>query len=527
MRITYLVCVWLFLYGCANKVAPTGGLKDETPPKEVSTEPAQGTTLFSGDKISIQFDEYIQLKDASRQILVSPPLSTKPMITASGKTVVVELDSLKDSTTYVIGFGKAIVDVNEGNALDGYRFVFSTGSQLDSLMVSGRAVEMATGKPLVDAWAMLHDSRTPDTQMWGQLPEYYAKCDANGDFKIQNVAKGDYRLVVLLDKNDNYLLDDKEELAGFLDKVISLPDSNNHQLWAAPQPPATLKLMNAFFVPPATLMTVFNGDASELEYTATSGVLSVATTVYDIQGDTVQIHLKSKPDSLPMQLVWSHKGIIMDTARYEAPRGSKAGVKAGYKLTMESDQAASNPISLRSAVPIKSIDTTLFLLKLDTIQIPLLPMVYSMDSCAITLERPANEGSYSLYLKSGAVTDIYQRASDSILFSFQIPSINSKGSMEFVFAKTPTVPFIVELLDDKALVIDQSKQTKGVFSMLNAGKYRIRILLDENGNGKWDIGDVRKGIRSERYVHHQAEITVRANWEVEVLLEPQALLDGE
>ena len=47
------------------------------------------------------------------------------------------IDTLKENTTYALNFGSAVRDNNEGNPLNSLRYVFSTGPEIDSLVVSG------------------------------------------------------------------------------------------------------------------------------------------------------------------------------------------------------------------------------------------------------------------------------------------------------------------------------------------------------------------------------------------------------
>lgn len=50
-----------------------GGPKDTIPPKVMGATPAFNTTNFTGTRIYITFDEYVQLKDQQKEF--SPPRS--------------------------------------------------------------------------------------------------------------------------------------------------------------------------------------------------------------------------------------------------------------------------------------------------------------------------------------------------------------------------------------------------------------------------------------------------------------------
>src|SRR5690349_8447478 len=104
----------LLLYSCANQVAPTGGPKDTAPPKVLKCFPENRSINFSTDKVSISFDEFIQLKNPESEIFISPALDKKPEIKAHGKMLSINFKSkLRANTTYTINFGESILDITE------------------------------------------------------------------------------------------------------------------------------------------------------------------------------------------------------------------------------------------------------------------------------------------------------------------------------------------------------------------------------------------------------------------------------
>ena len=66
--------------GCAQIGAPTGGPRDSIPPVLISAIPKLLTTNFTGNKITLVFDEYINVKDEQKNVLVSPFPKTFPII---------------------------------------------------------------------------------------------------------------------------------------------------------------------------------------------------------------------------------------------------------------------------------------------------------------------------------------------------------------------------------------------------------------------------------------------------------------
>ena len=139
----------LFFTYCANIKPPEGGKKDTIPPKPKKISPPNKSLHFTADKIEITFDEFIK-STGFAQTLISPPMEKRPIFKVQGKTLIIELKSkLRDSTTYTINFAEDIKDVNEGNTLNNFTYVFSTGEFIDSQKVSG-TVKMAKDNSFAD-----------------------------------------------------------------------------------------------------------------------------------------------------------------------------------------------------------------------------------------------------------------------------------------------------------------------------------------------------------------------------------------
>ena len=64
-------------------------------------------------------------------------------------------------------------------------------------------------------------------------------------------------------------------------------------------------------------------------------------------------------------------------------------------------------------------------------------------------------------------------------------------------------------------------ETSCIFKNIKPSKYYIKIIIDENKNGKWDTGSYLKKIKPEKTFHLEKELDVRANW----ILEERVTLD--
>jgi len=156
ISLLFLITAWLLVEGCAKISSPSGGPKDKTSPVIVKSVPENGTVNFSEKEITVSFNEYVVLENINEKFMVSPPMAKKPEIVIRGKSMRIRFEEkLRDSTTYTFYFQDAIRDLNEGNPINNYQFVFSTGPFIDSLSVTGNVYSALTLDPPENTLVML------------------------------------------------------------------------------------------------------------------------------------------------------------------------------------------------------------------------------------------------------------------------------------------------------------------------------------------------------------------------------------
>ena len=224
-----------FLLGsCARMGQPDGGWYDETPPRIMGAAPADKGTNVKSQKVSIFFDEFIQIENATEKVVVSPPQLETPEIVASGKRIKIELlDSLKPNTTYTIDFSDAITDNNEDNPLGNYTYSFSTGDAIDTLEVSGKVLQAKDLEPVKGILVGLY-SDLSDTAFTTKPMLRVSRTDGSGRFVIKGVAPGTYRVYALQDADGNYLFNQKSEMLAFSqEKIVPSfkPDVRQDTTW--------------------------------------------------------------------------------------------------------------------------------------------------------------------------------------------------------------------------------------------------------------------------------------------------------
>jgi hypothetical protein len=215
------------VFSCAEPRAPEGGPQDKQPPrihsKKYSTP--NPSVNFRDNRIILTFDEWVKLQAAYTQVVISPPLEKRPEIKIRNKSVVVEWkEALKDSTTYIINFGDAVKDITEGNIVPNLKMIFSTGPYLDSLSCSGQIVDAETRAPKEEVWVMLYQNLA-DSMPKKQKPFYFTKTDKQGNFKLEYIRKGRYRIFALEDKNRDYKYNQNNESIAFLDSSFQINDT--------------------------------------------------------------------------------------------------------------------------------------------------------------------------------------------------------------------------------------------------------------------------------------------------------------
>ena len=227
-----------FFSRCANIMTPEGGPRDTIPPVIVKLQPDNFTTGFKSDKIYIEFNEFVQIKDQSKEFFTSPAMKKLPLLSTRGKGIVVTIrDTLQENITYALDFGSAIRDNNEGNPLNAMRYVFSTGDEVDSLMCSGYTADSYTADSVSRTfiWFFLADSLpdTPgyDSTMFNRKPDVIARAQNNGIFIAQNLKPVDYRIYAFGDKNDNMMYEAGTDMVGFLDTVYNPARMPDFAIW--------------------------------------------------------------------------------------------------------------------------------------------------------------------------------------------------------------------------------------------------------------------------------------------------------
>ncbi len=544
--LTTLIFLSALLVGCATMEPISGGDKDITPPVILESSPVNFTTRFSGDVISFRFDEYVVLKDQSTEVVVSPPLKYPLTFKLKGKRLFVTIrDTLLPNTTYNINFGDAIVDLNEGNPLDSNLFVFSTGDVIDSLTISGKVKNAFTLKPEKKAKVLLFRTGV-DSAVYNTDPVYLARVDENGHYHLRFLHEGEYEMIALVDENMNNRYDFPETMA-FVPHPVN---------------PATVDTIN--------LLTSASEDTSQYvntykTLTIESFVVSFNQPVANLVATPLHVDAKTlgliaeyeRPDSI---VFWISGKIPEDSLvlHFSDPSGINDTLeflmkdkKQFFKLLKRKKQnyhVSVTPV-LRNGVldyfdtlrlvfnrPVDKInfDSILFIEGKDTnsisklVNLSKLQWIMPQKTSGTKYEvRGAfvnygwqQDTRYALLFLPGAMTDYHGFGNDTLGKSFHTLKFEDYGSLKIALNLGEVAsPLILQLLDENGKVLEQHRLKNHDVLKNNLtvpGSYSLRLIIDENDNGRWDPGDITKNRQPELVFYYEENILVRPNWDTEI-----------
>ncbi|MBW2961925.1 Ig-like domain-containing protein [Mesonia aestuariivivens] len=527
-RFTYFFLAFIslsFLFNCAKRGMPTGGDLDTIPPAFINALPENYSTKFKAEEIRIKFDEYIKLKDPQRQIIVSPPMDPKPelypMGSASENVRIKITDTLQENTTYTINFGNSIVDNNEGNPLPFFKYVFSTGAYVDSLMVKGSIKDAYQPKTDEFISVMLYeiDSTFNDSVVFNKMPTYISYTqDTLNTFSVENMKEGKYKMVAILDKNQNYKFDPRSDKIGFVDSLITLPTNKNIQISIFKevldfqiQRPKQISKQHLIFGyrgnPEETQIELISEKPADFDY----------KIIKDREKDTLHYWFKpyKEVDSLLFKV--THQKYT-DTV-YTKIRDMKKDSLEITPLTKGSFDVDKD-FKITANLPLVKLDSSyITIINQDSIAIPFQYQFEEFENTyALNFEKEQKQ-IFNIKLLPGAITDFYEHTNDTLNFKIKTPDFADLGVLNMTITNLKSYPVIAQLTNNKGEVykevIHQENEGNVLnFKYINPGKYLLRIIYDENNNGAWDTGNYLQKTQPEEIIYYPKEIEIRANWDV-------------
>ncbi len=517
--------VLISMISCAKRGSITGGLKDTLAPVLVSSTPKNLTTNFKGNEINLVFDEYIKLKNLNKQLIISPPMKYEPVITPTGVSKFINIkikDTLQPNTTYSFNFGESIADNNEGNALNQFKYIFSTGPYIDSLKLGGKIKDAYNKNVDNFVSVMLYEAndKYKDSVIYKEFPRYVTNTlDSMRTFQFENLKEGKYLLVALKDKASNNKYNPKDDKIGFIKHFITVPNDTifELELFKETLPLKTFKPIQA------------SGNRLLLPYEGKQNFKNnKPNIVLKNNGETLETIVTQFPKKDSLQ-IW-YKPLKADSLSLEVSKDTynkkfTFKIKDQKKDTLNIKAVQNGVINFRDRF---TLETETPLVKFDKSKIKLV----NKDSTAVDFTTEYNEFEQKLYVDfkkeplekynftffPGALTDFYEKTNDTLSYKLSTKEPADYGNLIVNLKNVKRFPIIVEITNKKGDDILASEYSEGKtqieFNLMVPAQFTIRVIYDDNKNKMYDTGSFLEKKYAEEVFYFQREIDVRTNWDV-------------
>jgi uncharacterized protein (DUF2141 family) len=526
------ISILLLLSACASVTSPTGGPKDEAPPELESSNPESNQRNFKGEAIELTFNELIKLKDPKEEILITPSPGKDTKFTVKKNKLLIEPQNpWTENTTYSINFREGVQDLNESNSAENLRLAFSTGPVIDSLSISGSVKETFSEKPPDKITVALYQSDT--FNIYSHTPTYFTKCNKEGKFSIQNLKSGAYYLYAFDDKNKNLKVDSKTERFGFLVQPFTLfenIDSTSISLITLDARPIQLTSVRHT---EKTTRIRYNKGVDSLQVISDKPVYY---TFGDNTNEVIYYHNITSNDSIKSRLIaidslgqktdstifvkrsdtkMAEEGFVLKdiSEKYDYAKRTYTHTLTYNKpiallrpdsIYVQIDSAITKPIRIENI----AVDTIRHSITVKTETIPI-------DTAAKSTKSKVPLAL--IYAKSAFISHT-QDTSKKVTKQIKFLDAEETGLVT-IGIQTEKPNFIIELISTDDKVYASAKNVKTyTFKFVKAQEYKVRIIIDGNGNGKWDAGNYLTRTEPEQVFYYKSDegkytFPIRANWE--------------
>ncbi len=524
-----------YFWGCASQTTPTGGPQDKIPPELVESNPTNGQKNFKGKVIELTFNEDVRLKDPKEEILITPSPGKNIIYTAKRNKVTIEAENpWIDSTTYSITFREGIQDITEGNPAENLRLAFSTGESIDSLQINGHISNIFSETIPDKITVALYQSDT--FNIFNHSPTYFTKSNKKGNFTLQNLKAGDYYVYAFEDKNKNLKVESKTEKFGYIARPINLPDNTDSLNISLIRVDARPLTITSIRYTDKTTRVRFNKSIDSLKIEG----IEKSNAIYsfdDTQSEVIFYQSFDSKDSIKIRLMTQDSVYqSLDTTFYLKYSETKMAKESfslkeltyGYDL---SSKQLKHRLSFNK--PISKVNYDSLYIKMDSLTIInfdksdlLIDTLYHTISFVTRLEPKVDSSKqtkvkpFKPFLRYGKGTfvsidqDSSKAISKNIVFLDEEDTGLITGKVE-----TKEKNYEVQLLYTDNTIAHKLRNPKELnFKFVEARDYKLLVVIDTNGNGKWDPGSFQKHIEPEKVIFYKSDegkysFPIRANWE--------------
>lgn len=570
-QLHWLVLI-LFTLSCARQTTPTGGPKDTIPPIVTLARPVHEQLNFKGQQVEITFNEFILLNNPKEQIIITPAVGKDFDATVRKTKAIITFENpLLPNTTYSVNFRDAVQDITEKNPARNLRLAFSTGDYIDSLIIEGTVTNLLEFKDVKDATVGLYESDT--FNIFKHKPAYLTKTDDQGKFSIPNLKPGAYYVYAVQDNNKNLITDSKSESYAFRTEAIRL-DSNIRGVYlplvrldarplrlTSARPSATYFNIKMSKSLQSYKLQALDGPTPAHSFGADQENIRVYNTTNIEDSLAVRLHaedsINNKVDTLlyakfvKREIKPEAFQLALDAFIISAINGTLSGTLAFNKpVTAINYDSIFYQIDSLTRIPItpedlqydtihneihlaKKLDRTLLIKKepakttRTTAAQPVTkqPTVPAPTRDPSKKKNPASQPrptNYQLYLGKGTLLGVEGDSSKSLLTTLQPTTLESTG-MIHVEVQTKATHYITQMISKGKLVASTTNTPKSTFEDLQPGDYQIRVIIDQNNDGKWSPGNFLLKKEPEPVIYYKTEkniatINLRANYEIGPML---------
>jgi len=542
-KVIHTVFVVAFFSACASVGTPTGGPKDEKPPVLVNLSPKDQSLNYKGKTVTLEFDEFVELKNIKQGLLITPTLDKDndyEYQLLKNKLILTFKKSFDANTTYVFDFGEVVSDITEKNKAEELKFAFSTGATIDSLFIEGTVKDLMDNKPLIKGMVGIYNAAIDTLDIDKSKPMYYTTTDSLGNFKLQNLRAGKYKIYALVEdkKKDNMFNGGTDEKIAFLDSAIDLTKR--------PFIIVNDLRLTTFDLKPIKLLKP-KKNRHYIEWKATKDIQDYEVKFLDSKYDTSILHVKEKDfvrffhtSNTPtdsVELIFTVRDSLnsyADTAKIKFERVEKIrpmGLsyyefpKSGFAFQPRKDSTYQLNMTFRFNKPMKPIINTDSIFykvsqkdtvgkKLDSADFQWNARMTEVRlSKKIFAKEPIN-----FTLKKGVFTSIESDSSSPRpIIAYNILKPEEFATISGQVKSEKYKMFRIQLMDENWKEVEQEivNMSNFKFTYVKAGKKRIRVLIDENADGRWEKGDFKNRIPPEKIFFFKEIIEVKPNWDYE------------
>jgi uncharacterized protein (DUF2141 family) len=520
-NIFLIITIGLIVANCANRGTPSGGEKDILPPEITKSSPENFSVNFNEKEIRINFNEYVKIKNLQKQLIISPPMEPEPEVTPLGsasKYITIKIyDTLSPNTTYAFNFGESIVDNNEENPYPYYKYVFSTGSYIDSLTVKGKIIDAVNRKPEEYVSVMLYeiDSNYTDSIIYKERPKYITNTlDSTVNFSIENLKTGKYLMIALKDENSNYTFQQKIEKIGFLKSFITVPNDTIYEIKLFKEE-LDFKATRPRLISGQKIAFGFEGDYKNMliKLLSKSPSSFKKRITKDPQTDSLMYWYKPKLEADSLLFLVENKKYV-DTLTVKIKEMEKDSLS--FKTEPRGTISFNENFTIQGSIPFISINSEkIKIIDKDSTKIHFTTNLDTLNNRYEFVFNKEESNAYKIEILPEAFTDFFDNKNDTLNYTLRTNSKLDYGNVR-VTLQNVTYPVIVQLTDEKGVVKKEFYATKPDpinFFNVDPYKYLLRVIIDSNKNKKYDTGNYLKKIQPERVSYFPKQLDVRAGFD--------------